>query len=266
VKNPALHAVSLLLRILHSMNRFFVSTSDFHDEQMVLGRRQAHQIRNVLRMNKGDRIIALDNTGYEYEVVLTEIKKDRVLGQIEQKRPAAGEPQVRLTLYQSLLSRDKFELVLQKCTEVGVSRFVPVITQRSLVRGADTVTPNKLARWQRIIIEAAEQSHRGRIPELNQPVQFEQALASLGAFDCCLIASPAEQKISLRAALQRSNRNKPQTIALFVGPEGGFTEQEVTLAADAGAVAFSLGPRILRTETASIVAAALILYESGRTE
>ena len=243
------------------MNRFFVSESDFQSEHVVLGKRQAHQIRNVLRMNKGDRIIVSDNTGYEYEVVLTEIKKDRVLGQIEQKRPAAGEPQVRLTLYQSLLSRDKFELVLQKCTEVGVTRFVPVITQRSLVRDIDTVTPNKLARWQRIITEAAEQSHRGRIPELNLPIEFEDAVSSLADHDLRLIASPAEQKISLRAALQRSNRNKPQTIALFVGPEGGFTEQEVALAADAGAVAFSLGPRILRTETAALVTAALILYE-----
>ncbi len=249
---------------LSEMNRFFVSTSDFQDEQVVLGKRQAHQIRNVLRMNRGDRIIVLDNTGYEYGVVLTEIEKDRVLCQIEQKRPAAGEPQVRLTLYQSLLSRDKFELILQKCTEVGVSRFVPVITQRSLVRDADTVTPNKLARWRRIITEAAEQSHRGRIPELNQPIQFEQAIASVRAFECPLIASPAEQRMTLRMALQKNVGNKLQTVALFSGPEGGFTEQEITLAA--AAVAFSLGPRILRAETASIVAAALILYESGRTE
>ena len=275
--------VASLWSVVCLMNRFFVSTSDFHDEGVVLGRRQAHQIRTVLRMNKGDLIIVLDNTGYEYEVVLTEIKKDRVLGRIEQKRPAAGEPHVRLTLYQSLLSRDKFELVLQKCTEVGVSRFVPVITQRSLVRDADTVTPNKLARWQRIITEAAEQSHRGRIPELAEPLNFADSLTSLAEFDLCLIASPnagwqpqaspeqsrrtelgdgRTEQVTLHSALRKA----PKSVALLIGPEGGFTKQEVTLAADAGAVAFSLGPRILRTETASIVAAALILYESGRTE
>ena len=243
------------------MNRFFVSKSDIRGDEVVLSGQQAHQIRNVLRMTSGEGIIVLDNTGCEYEVVLTDVDKQKVAGRIESRRAGAGEPQVRLTLYQSLLPRDKFELVLQKCTEVGVSRFVPVITQRSLVRDAETVTPNKLARWQRIITEAAEQSHRGRIPELNLPIEFEDAVSSLADHDLRLIASPAEQKISLRAALQRSNRNKPQTIALFVGPEGGFTEQEVTLAADAGAVAFSLGPRILRTETAALVTAALILYE-----
>jgi 16S rRNA (uracil1498-N3)-methyltransferase len=247
------------------MNRFFVSTSDFHDEQVVLGKRQAHQIRNVLRMNKGDRIIVLDNTGYEYEAVLTEIKKDRVLGQIEQKRPAAGEPQVRLTLYQSLLSRDKFELVLQKCTEVGVSRFVPVITQRSLVRYADTVTPNKLARWQRIIAEAAEQSHRGQIPELAESLNFADSLSGLAEFDLRLIASPDEHNTTLRKALHSSNRTKPRTPALFIGPEGGFTDQEFKLVCDAGATPVSLGPRILRTETAAVVTAALILYELENT-
>jgi 16S rRNA (uracil1498-N3)-methyltransferase len=248
------------------MNRFFVSESDFIGDNIVLGKRQAHQIRNVLRMNKGDRIIVLDNTGYEYEVVLAEIKKDRVLGRIEQKRPAAGEPQVRLTLYQSLLSRDKFELVLQKCTEVGVSRFVPVITQRSLVRDADTVTPNKLARWQRIITEAAEQSHRGRIPELAEPLNFADSLSGLAEFDLAFIASPDEHNTTLRKALHRSNKNKPQTIALFVGPEGGFTDQEIKLVCDAGATPVSLGPRILRTETAAVVTAALVLYESENTD
>jgi 16S rRNA (uracil1498-N3)-methyltransferase len=264
------------------MNRFFVSTSDFVGDNIVLGKRQAHQIRNVLRMNRGDRIIVLDNTGYEYEVVLTEIKKDRVLGRIEQKRPATGESQVRLTLYQSLLSRDKFELVLQKCTEVGVSRFVPVITQRSLVRDADTVTPNKLARWQRIITEAAEQSHRGRIPEIEHPIEFEEAVSSLADYDLRLITSPnagwqpqaspeqsrrtelgdgRTEQVTLRSALRKA----PKSVAILIGPEGGFTDEEIQIAQDAGTLTVSLGPRILRTETASIVTAALILYELENT-
>lgn len=243
------------------MNRFFISKSDFQGEQVVLGRRQAHQIRNVLRMTTGGHIIVLDNTGYEYDVVLTEVRKDSVLGQIEQKRPAAGEPQLRLTLYQSLLPRDKFELVLQKCTEVGVTRFVPIVTQRSLVRDVDAVTPNKLTRWRRIITEAAEQSARGRIPELDQPVRFKQVVMGLAEFDLCLIASPQEQKMTLREALHQSRKKKPQTIALLIGPEGGFAEQEARLARDSGATPVGLGPRILRTETAAIVTTALILHE-----
>ena len=234
-------------------------------DEVVLGGHRAHQIRNVLRMDPSERIIVLDNTGCEYEVVLTDVGKDTVVGRIEQKRRAAGEPQLRLTLYQSLLSREKFELVLQKCTEVGVTRFVPLITQRSLVRDADAVTPKKLARWRRIITEAAEQSHRGRIPELIQPIRFEQAVLELGTFDCRLVASPQKKEITLQKAL-RTCKKRPQTVAMLIGPEGGFTDQEVRLAQDNDVLPVSLGPRILRTETAAIITAALILYEPGAPE
>ena len=257
--NPSLQIVRFCLNISQAMNRFFISKSDIQSDEVVLGGDQAHQIRNVLRIKPDERIIVLDNTGCEYEVVLTSVDKEKTVGRIESQRPAAGEPQTRLTLYQSLLARDKFELVLQKCTEVGVSQFVPIVTQRSLVRDADTVTPKKLTRWRRIITEAAEQSHRGRIPDLAAPIKFEEALSQLNTFGYSLIASPGEQQMSLQKAL-RSN-NKPQTIALLIGPEGGFTEQEKINAINAGAVPISLGPRILRTETAAMVTAALILHE-----
>jgi len=255
------------------MNRFFISSSVLRGEQVVLGSQQAHQIRNVLRMGPGDHIIVLDNAGAEYEVVLADIGKDQVVGRIIEQRPAAGEPALRITLYQGLLSRDKFEWVLQKCTEVGVARFVPVVTQRSCVRKVEAVTPNKLTRWRRIITEAAEQSARGRIPELASPVNFADALSGLKDFDRTLIASPqstgrltAERRITLRKALRHTGDKTLQSVALLIGPEGGFAEQEVRLASDSGAVPLGLGPRILRTETAAVVASALVLYESDQME
>jgi len=242
------------------MNRFFVSKTDIQGEQVVLGREQAHQISHVLRMKPGERIIVLDNTGFEYEAVLTDIAKGKVAGRIESRHTGAGEPSVQLTLYQSLLSRDKFEIVLQKCTEVGVSRFVPVITQRSLVRDTDAVTPKKLTRWRRIITEAAEQSHRSRMPELAEPKRFEEIASELSGFDCSLIASPHEKQTTLRKALQ-SGKTEPKTVALLIGPEGGFADEEISSAVEAGAKAVGLGPRILRTETAAIISAALVLHE-----
>ena len=127
------------LSIWRVMNRFFVSKSSIQDEQVVLGGDQSHQIFHVLRMKGGERIVVLDNTGLEYDVVLLVVGKKEVTGRIESSRAGVGEPTVELTLYQSLLARDKFELVLQKCTEVGVSRFVPIITRRSLVRGGDGI-------------------------------------------------------------------------------------------------------------------------------
>ncbi len=168
-----------------------------------------------------------------------------------------------------MLTRDKFEFVLQKCTEVGVSRFVPVITQRALVRET-AIKPEKLDRWQRIITEAAEQSHRGLIPDLLPPVSFEKILPDLRDFERCLIAcEPAEgrqQRSLCEQALRTDKQTAPGTVAVLVGPEGGFTEQEVVAAKENGAIPITLGPRILRTETAAIVAATLILYELGQME
>ena len=247
------------------MNRFFVSRTAFQADRVVLGREQARQIRSVLRMEPNDRIVVLDNRGYEYEVALEDVRRDHISGRVMDKRPACGEPAVRITLYQSLLTREKFEWVLQKCTEVGVGRFVPVVTRRSLVRNSNSINPNRLERWRRILTEAAEQSCRGRIPELAPVVTFEQVLPDFDAYDRCLIGHAPEKGAELRCALRHEN-NCPVTVALCVGPEGGFAEEEVQLAQAAGAVAVSLGRRIMRTETAAVVAAALILYELGQME
>jgi 16S rRNA (uracil1498-N3)-methyltransferase len=262
------------------MQRFFVEPSSIGNNRVPLSREQAHQIRDVLRLRPGDSIIVLDNAGWEYQVTLTAIRHEQVIGEIVQKRQASGEPKVHLTLYQSLLTRDKFEFVLQKCTEIGVCEFVPVITQRSIVRSR-IPGRDKLDRWQKIITEAAEQCERGRIPELREPVNFEHAIkenqiskikyqkcrinfsdTNEKEYDCRLIASTSSGAKNLHEALT-SGSEKPTNIALFIGPEGGFTDDEVRLACENGIVPVSLGKRILRTETAAMITSALILYELG---
>ena len=164
------------------MNRFFISKSDIRGDEVVLSGQQAHQIRNVLRMTSGEGIIVLDNTGCEYEVVLTGVDKQKVTGRIESRRAGTAEPQVRLTLYQSLLPRDKFELVLQKCTEVGVAAFIPLITSRSLVHEEKEVR-DKMPCWERVIREAAEQSGRGLLLELLLALHFPQAVDAISKKD-----------------------------------------------------------------------------------
>ncbi len=248
------------------MHRFFVTDQSFQGEQVVLTGRQAHQIHNVLRLASGEQIIVLDNTGCEYTVELKKVNRLEVVGKVISRQQNQAEPQIQVTLYQSLLAREKFELVLQKCTEVGVTCFVPMITERSIVRRTE-ISLNKLSRWRSIITEAAEQSGRGRIPQLDAPVSFADALAKIGSFDCRLIGSPQRRKVScgvqaanLRKILQ-ARSNEVHTLALFIGPEGGFTDQEIVTAVDCGAIVFSLGKRVLRTETAAVVASAVILYE-----
>jgi len=229
---------------------------------VALSSKQAYHIRNVLRLKPGDKIIVLDNKGFDYEVALTELSKDKAVGKVLQKRAVTGEPRIQITLYQSLLAREKFEHVLQKCTEIGVVRFVPVITQRSVVHDIRAVTSRKLSRWRRIIQEAAEQSHRGRIPQLRNAMHFETIATELEKYDLAFIFSPQGQP--LRDVFSKSD---PVTISigLLIGPEGGFTEAEVKAAYGLGAKAVTLGPRILRTETAAVVTSAIILYELYKT-
>jgi 16S rRNA (uracil1498-N3)-methyltransferase len=239
------------------MHRFFIPPEGFKNELILFPAESTHQIRNVLRLRVADLVIVLDNSGWEYEVVLRQMDKQQVTGEVLAKRPSANEPTVQLTLYQSLMKRDKFEWVLQKGTEIGVSHFVPLVTQRSLLQKVD-IKSRKLSRWQKIITEAAEQSHRGRIPTLQTPVTLAQALAKHPP-QPGLIAWEETKDVTLREALAAGKR--PSAISLFIGPEGGFAAEEIIAAQTAALIPITLGKRILRAETAALVASALILYE-----
>jgi len=248
-----------------ALHRFFVSGEALQGENAVLRGRQARQISEVLRLGAGEHIIVLDNFGWEYKLRLTNVRKYEIRAEVVGKQPATGEPAARITLFQSLGKQDKFEWVLQKCTEIGVVRFVPMIARRSVVRRCGEIGENKVARWQRIITEAAEQSHRGRLPSLDAPIKFEKGMAELEGFERSLIASTRAQGVSLRDSLRGCGacNTGGVDLALIVGPEGGFTEDEVERGRTGGAIPFSLGPRILRTETAAVAATSVILYELG---
>lgn len=242
------------------MHRFFVLPTQIGHQTVRFDAEQAHQMRRVLRLRPGDRVMALDGRGRQYEIVLDEVTNARVTGRIAAQSEAGGEPGVRLTLFQSLLPRDKFEWVLQKGTEVGVAAFAPVITRRSLVRG-DDVTPEKLTRWERIIREAAEQSGRSLLPRLLPPAPFSMATSEAAALDRALIAWEGETRRPLGQAL--APPDGLQEVGLFIGPEGGYETEEIDEAAARGVIPVTLGRRILRTETAAVVGAALLLHELG---
>jgi len=244
-----------------SSNRFFVPASSIEGEQAHLSPEQAHQVCHVLRLEPGDTLVVLDDTGLEYHVTLTTVDLQETVGQITARRPARGEPAVQLALFQSLLAREKFEWVLQKGTEVGVTQFVPVMTERSIVR-AKMIEERKLDRWRHILTEAAEQSHRGRIPRLDRATSFTDALSTLAGFDRALIAVPSQDAVTLKEALAGGDK-PPSSVALLIGPEGGFSEKEVAAACERRAVRVHFGPRVMRTETAAVVACALVLYELG---
>jgi 16S rRNA (uracil1498-N3)-methyltransferase len=249
------------------MHRFFVEPEALSAEAARVKGEQAHQMRRVLRLRPGDRVILLDGEGHGCDAVLESYGKEEARFGIARRWDAAGEPAVHITLYQAVLKGERFTWVLQKGTEVGVSRFVPLVCERNIVEDLAAIEGRRV-RWERIIREAAEQSGRARLPEL-MPAQLFRTVAKLTAPEAShaaplrLIAWEGERSTSLRHALAGCNLGAGSRIELVVGPEGGFTDDEIDLARRSGMTSFSLGPRILRAETAGPVVAALILYEAG---
>ena len=240
------------------MHRFFVPPQTLQNDPVVLPPETSHQIAAVLHMKEGQQITLLDNSGNEYITELVTVGSKVALGRVVAKWPSVSEPETEITLYLSMTQREKFEWALQKCCEAGASSFVPVVSSRSLVQTL-TEARAKYERWQKILQEAAEQSHRGHIPDLLDPLRFGQALAHARQnSQTSLVAWEQEDKRGLKKALEKI---KPGArIAIFVGPEGGFSEDEIDLACQVGAIPISLGPRILRMETAALVMVSLILY------
>ncbi len=218
----------------------------------------ARQIGRVLRLQPGDHILLLDGQGNAYTVALTEIGRAGVQGRVEQCARIA-EPLTQLILYAALLRAERFEWVLQKGTELGISAFVPLQCERSFNR--DRVDERKMTRWSRIVREAAEQSCRGRLPIVAEPMPFEAACVQATHADAALLLWEGEAA-HLRTILRSETPFRiPSSISILSGPEGGLTYAELTTASERGIIPVSLGSRILRAETAPIAAVAAIFYE-----
>lgn len=233
------------------MHHFFVQ--DIRNGQAHFSVEQSHQISRVLRLPAGERVMVLDNAGWQYAAELVEVGR-RATAVLRHKSPAANEPTLHLTLFQALLKRDNFEWALQKGTEVGVSRFVPLLTARTVAQ-----PPHKLERWERILAEAAEQCRRGRIPDLAAPLRLADAWHEAAKADIALLPWEGASDLTVKTVLAGK---QPQSVALLIGPEGGWTEEEVENGRSHGIIPVTLGPRILRAETAAIVSAALIMAET----
>jgi len=250
------------------MHRFFLPREAFAGDWVVITQAGTiHHIRDVLRLGWSDEIVCLDNSGWEYQVVLDQIGDGRITGQIRGKHLCTGEPRVKVSLYQSVLKGDRFEWVLQKGTEIGVSEYVPMLSERCIVQDANQLSRRKALRWEKVIQGAAEQSRRGRLPPLQPMVLFAAACERVRSSAGLALIPWEEESTPLRQVLEGAGRDhRPFNVSLLVGPEGGFSGNEVQLARDYGAIPVSLGPRILRAETAGVVAAALVLYHYGDLE
>ncbi len=249
------------------MHRFFVPPEFLLQEQVVLTGGQAHQIRRVLRMRPGDRIVLLDDRGTACDATIDAIDRDSVKATVTARTQPETEARTRLTLYLAILKGERFDWALQKGTEIGVHRFAPLICERNVVDDFSVAT-EKHERWERIVREAAEQSGRVRLPILMPAAPFAGAIGigtkpDVGSAALRLICWERERSCTLGEALHACNFDGSQRIEVFVGPEGGFSEREMLMAQQAGLAPISLGARILRAETAAIVAATIVLHHAG---
>ncbi|HVB96942.1 MAG TPA: RsmE family RNA methyltransferase [Chloroflexota bacterium] len=248
------------------MQRFFVPREALSRGTVAFGPEQSRQIATVLRLHPGDDLNVLDNAGWIYDVHLTDVSTMNTIGVVRGRHLASGEPRTKLTLYLSLLKADKLEFVLQKGTELGVSGFVPVISDRSII-GA-IISENRRTRWERIIAEAAEQCERGRLPQLSPAIVFPQACEQVHGLSFIAVERgdrPSLQKV-LTEKVGNAVGSRPFSLNLFIGPEGGYSPEESNLAVSYGIIPVNLGPRILRAETAAIVGATLVLAYTGDLE
>ena len=245
------------------MHRFFVSPDCIDGDSARLSGAPARQLARVLRARPGDRIVLFDGSGWEYLVDLTEVGTQAVSGSVADRSRVRGEPSVRVALYQAVLKSDRFELALQKGTELGVSAFVPMLCARSVPRArGGSFGTGRQTRWQRIVVEAAEQCGRGTVPTMESPSEFRQACDT--ATGHTLIPWEGERETGLKAVLRRWSASGPtSSLNVFIGPEGGFDDDEIDYARARGMTPVSLGGRILRAETAGIATVAAVMYELG---
>ena len=252
------------------MPKFFISKEDIQGSYILI-QHDVHHITHVLRKGVGDSLTVCDGRGMDYTCVILEITpgEDRVVAKVESTQHSDTEPTTKITLFQSMPKADKMEFVLQKGIEVGISSFQPFFSERSLIHLDTGKAKQKVERWNKIAEAAAKQSGRGLVPPVYEVATFKEAVKKLEEFDLNLLCYEDARKTSLKTILRETEQklgHVPASVSVWIGPEGGFAPSEVDLLTKLGAKLCGLGPRILRTETAGMTAASLILYEYGQME
>jgi 16S rRNA (uracil1498-N3)-methyltransferase len=242
------------------MHRFQISSEDVQGERLYIRGSEAHHLARVLRLSIGDEIAAFDNSGIEYGAKVQEITSGEVQCEIISCKSNPTEAPLAVYLLQGLPKGDKMETIIQKTTELGVKSIYPVRTSRAIVQLEGKKAVDRVARWQKIAVEAAKQCGRSVVPLVGEIQNLKDALRALPKECVVLAAYEGEKTRGLAEELENLQGN---TLALFIGPEGGFDPQEINFLEQNGVKSVSLGPRILRTETAGLAALTMALYQCG---
>jgi 16S rRNA (uracil1498-N3)-methyltransferase len=245
------------------MHRFYIAPDEWHPDALALTGREAHHARDVLRLNRGARLVVFNGRGREITAEISDTTSSSV--QLRKLHETQTPPlRCRITLGQAIPKGKNMDLIVQKAVEIGASEIAPIISDRTVVRLSDDDAAQKQAKWQTIAIEAAKQCGQNWLPYIRKPQAVAQFFAARAAFDLQLIGSlqpDAQHLKKILADYERDHRTRPISVLMLVGPEGDFTPAELNLARANGCHPITLGPIILRVETAAIYCLSVLSYE-----
>jgi len=240
------------------MRRIFVEPEAIQGQRLEITGELVHHLGTVLRLSAGEKIAVCCGDGKIYQAELQDFGRDKISGEIFAETAAEQETKTAVHLFQGMPKGDKLELIIQKCTELGITKIIPLNTQRAVVKIEANKAQKKQERWQKIALEASQQSKRITVPEVSLPLTWKEAVREMQE-GLTIVLWEDEDKTTLRQVLEELE-NVPQQINLVIGPEGGLTAEEVAELQAQGAYCASLGKRILRTETAGLAALTMVLY------
>jgi 16S rRNA (uracil1498-N3)-methyltransferase len=243
------------------LQRYFADEMNANGQLVISGDDYHHVVR-VMRMVVGDKLICVNDAGKSYTCTIAEITDKNINCNVVECNDGSTELPIRVTIASGLPKGDKFEWIIQKGTELGADQFVPFTAARSIVKWDEKKADKKVERWQKIAKEAAEQSHRNKIPTVHSPRSLNALIEASKNYDCKLIAYEEESRLGEASVLAQSLRNLEENNTLLVvfGPEGGLDQKEIEQLQKHGFQTCGLGPRILRTETAPLALLSAVSY------
>lgn len=244
------------------MHKFFVPRENFKESFAIIDGDDVKHIYKVLRLKNGDKVSINNCCGEEYLGEIISITKAIVEVKLIEKLPVNNESPVEIHLYQGLPKSSKMDLIVQKATELGVKQITPVVTQRVIIKN-EMEKFKKVDRWNKIALEACKQCKRTLIPSITMPIDFDTLIKELSNMDMVIVPYENQEDLGIKKVIKGLQARKIKKIGIVIGPEGGFETSEIENLKDNGAYIVTLGPRILRTETAGLVAASLLMYELG---
>ena len=244
------------------MRYFFIEPAALKKPIIAIEGSEMRHIKNVLRLKSGDKIRLFDGKGFEYEAAIQCLRSNRVEVSITRKFPAAKESPVQIVVGQALLKEKKMDRLLRHLCELGISHWMPFISERSVPKPGAKRLPARVERWEKILKESCKQCQRARLPEISKIMSFEEVVQYGQTCDLKIVFYENETA-TLQSLISSSPQPAPQKILLMLGPEGGFSNQEIEAVKGGGFVVAGLGPRILRAETATMAACTLIQYLFG---